>query len=163
MLNLTQQEPFWLDILPGQRTQFRPVETPMILAARHQAALAMRGAETVKDTDPEAFAALRAKSDAVFTTTLARFGIVAWEGVGDGTNSVEPTPANIKAYMANWRVFDSVDKLYVLPAIALDQADEKNASAPSQNGTGGAKMPEKDIAAPAAPSTESPAQTALTS
>jgi len=139
-------EPFWLDILPArtvgtgdaaetipaQRTQFRPIDMPMILTARQAATKAIHDAlppetkiETIAKEDPLAFAAAQAKSNHAFTLTMALLGIVAWEGVGDDDGSpVLPTPSNIKAYLANWRVFDAVDRQYVNPALV--NVSEKN-------------------------------------
>ncbi|HEY1630797.1 MAG TPA: hypothetical protein VGF56_05745 [Rhizomicrobium sp.] len=150
MLKLdTGAAPFWLEILPAhsfmdggnlveipaQRTRFRPIDTPMVLAAR------MRASEAAVAHPQTA----KAASSAAFTGIIAELGIVEWEGVGDKDgNPVEPTPENIASYLKNWRVFDEIDRKYVMPA--LSRHDEKNASAPSQNGTSGAKTRAKAIA-----------------
>ncbi|HEY4112859.1 MAG TPA: hypothetical protein VGM17_02255 [Rhizomicrobium sp.] len=128
-------EPFWLEVLPGQRTQFRPITTKTILVARNAGALAAKA-------DPEH--AEEASSEA-FTRSCAQQGIVAWEGVGDTSDNPLPvTPEAIAAYLSNWRIYDAIDKRYVIPALV--RGDEKNAFAPSQSGTTGAKIPAKGSA-----------------
>jgi hypothetical protein len=117
MLKLAfDREPFWLDILPGVRIQFRPITVAAILAARTMAADVLRkGCEDAE-----------VKAGLAFTSSLARFGIAAWEGIGDKDgNPVEPTKDTIDAALELWPVFDAVDRLYVAPAII--QAAEKNA------------------------------------
>jgi hypothetical protein len=116
MLKLAcDREPFWLDLLPGVRVQFRPISVAAILVARAAAAEVLRaGGE-----DAEIRAGL------AFTRALARSGIAAWDGIGDAEGRpVEPSPETIDAALELWPVFDAVDQLYVAPAIAQDA--EKN-------------------------------------
>lgn len=64
------QEPYWLDLIPGVRIQFRPVTVAAILVAHTAAADMLRaGGED---------AAI--KAGLAFTCSLAHFGIAAWEG-----------------------------------------------------------------------------------
>jgi hypothetical protein len=117
MLKLSiEREPFWLDLLPGVRVQFRPITVVAILVARAAAAEVLRGG----GEDAEIKAGL------AFTSSLARSGIVAWEGIGDADgHPVGPNPDNVDAALDLWPVFDAIDRLYVAPAIL--QSAEKNA------------------------------------
>jgi hypothetical protein len=161
MLKLdAQKEPFWLDILPGrtvqngkaaetipaQRTRFKPLTTVIVLAARAEAAKVALAAIPQKG-DGEivdeallsiAVAAAQAAGEEAFIRTCAILGIDAWEGVGDHEDKPLPvTPANIAAYVGNWRVYDAINAKYVNPGLV--RADEKNAFAPSRTGTSGAR------------------------
>jgi hypothetical protein len=70
-----------------------------------------------------------------FAVALARLAIVAWEGVGDAKgNPVEPGPETIPALMDIWPIFEAFQTRYVQKGLLLEQ--EKNASAPSQPGSG---------------------------
>ncbi|HXF88138.1 MAG TPA: hypothetical protein VNK48_07295 [Xanthobacteraceae bacterium] len=117
MLKLSiDREPFWLDVMPAVRIRLRPVTVASILAARAAAADALRAG----GADAQANAAF------AFTRTLARFGIVQWEGIGDKDgNPIAPTPETIDAALECWPIFDAIDRLYVAPVLL--QADEKNA------------------------------------
>ncbi len=110
------REPFWLDVLPGVRIQFRPVTVAAILVARSKAA------EVLSAGGEDA----AVKAGVAFTRTLAHSGIAAWTGVGDAEGRpVDPTPENIDAALELWPMFDAIDRLYVGPA--LIQEAEKNA------------------------------------
>jgi hypothetical protein len=116
MLRLaTGREPFWLDIVPGVRAQFRPISVAAILLARTAAADVLRaGGEDAM-----------VKAGVAFTSSLAHSGIAAWEGIGDvDGNPVEPTKETIDAALELWPVFDAIDRLYVGPALIQDA--EKN-------------------------------------
>jgi hypothetical protein len=117
MLKLSMdREPFWLDVLPGVRIQFRPATVAAILAARAAAAEVLRKGGEDAET----------RAGFAFTRALARSGIVAWEGIGDQDgNPLEPVPEAIDAALECWPVFDVIDRLYVAPVLL--QADEKNA------------------------------------
>lgn len=116
MLRLTtDREPFWLDILPGVRAQFRPISVAAILLARTAAA------EVLRAGGDDAMV----KAGIAFTRSLAHSGIAAWEGIGDADgNPVEPTRDTIDAALELWPLFDAVDRLYVGPALLQDV--EKN-------------------------------------
>jgi len=98
MLKLAfDREPFWLDLLPGVRVQFRPITVAAMV-----------------------------KAGVAFTRSLAHSGVAAWEGIGDADgNPVEPTKETIDAALEVWSLFDAVDRLYVGPALIQDA--EKNA------------------------------------
>ena len=116
MLRLaTEREPFWLDIVPGVRAQFRPISVAAILLARTAAADVLRAGG--KDA--------MVKAGVAFTSSLAHSGIAAWEGIGDADgNPVEPSRDTIDAALELWPVFDAIDRLYVGPALIPDA--EKN-------------------------------------
>ncbi|ARP98198.1 hypothetical protein [Pseudorhodoplanes sinuspersici] len=116
MLKLAfDREPFWLNLLPGVRVQFRPITVAAILLARTAAADVLRaGGDDAM-----------VKAGCAFTRSLAHSGIVAWEGIGDADgNPVEPTKETIDAAVEVWALFDAVDRLYVGPALLQDA--EKN-------------------------------------
>lgn len=112
------QEPFWLDLLPGVRVQVRPVSVSAMLLARAAAGEALKNAGQQEDGT--------VKAGEAFTRSLARSGIVAWEGIGhaDGV-PVEPSPERIDQLLDHWPAFDAVDRFYVAPALTQDA--EKNA------------------------------------
>ncbi|MBN9568700.1 MAG: hypothetical protein J0H79_13955 [Alphaproteobacteria bacterium] len=144
-LKTSSAEPFWLEILPGQKTQFKPVTMAMILVARESAARTMIDMMPTFDGEPIPDALADAAGRVRFCVTLAQHGIVDWEGVGDENgDKIAATPDVIAEYMANWRVFDAVQKLYVEPA--LEELAEKNVSAPLQRGTSRAKTAARTIA-----------------
>ena len=116
MLKLAfDREPFWLDLLPGVRVQFRPITVAAILLARTAAADVLRaGGDDAM-----------VKAGCAFTRSLAHSGIAAWEGIGDADgNPVEPTKDTIDAALELWPLFDAIDRLYVAPALPQDV--EKN-------------------------------------
>ena len=116
MLKLAfDREPFWLDLLPGVRVQFRPITVAAILLARTAAADVLRaGGDDAM-----------VNAGCAFTRSLAHSGIAAWEGIGDADgNPVEPNKDTIDAALEVWSLFDAVDRLYVGPALLQDA--EKN-------------------------------------
>jgi hypothetical protein len=112
----TDRAPFWLDLVPGVRVQFRPISVAAILLARTAAADVLRaGGDDAM-----------VKAGVAFTRSLAHSGIAAWEGIGDADgNPVEPSRETIDAALELWPVFDAIDRLYVGPALIQDA--EKNA------------------------------------
>ncbi len=117
MLKLAfDREPFWLDLLPGVRVQFRPITVAAIMLARTVAADVLRaGGDDAM-----------VKAGCAFTRSLAHSGIAAWEGIGDADGSpVEPTKETVDAALEVWSLFDAIDRLYVGPALIQDA--EKNA------------------------------------
>ncbi len=109
-------EPFWLNILPGVRIQFRPVTVAAMLIARGAASEALRaGGERAT-----------IEAGAAFTRALTHAGIVAWEGIGDASGKpIDPGRSSIEQLLELWSAFDAIDRLYVGPA--LMRLDEKNA------------------------------------
>jgi hypothetical protein len=116
MLKLAfDREPFWLDMLPGVRVQFRPITVAAVLLARTAAADVLRAG------GDEAMV----KAGCAFTRSLAHSGVAAWEGIGDADGKpVDPTKDTIDAALEVWPLFDAVDRLYVGPALIQDA--EKN-------------------------------------
>lgn len=148
----TKDYPPYDQRLPGLRLKVRPVTPAMSLAARDAAALVYRKAGVWPAQDPEAEAAIpeQVKYDAVvaFTVAMAQFAIIAWEGIaGAGDEPLPVTPENIRAALRVQPLYDFFDSAYVAPSAMMDA--EKNVSAPSQNGTSGAKTQAKATAATA--------------
>lgn len=156
-------EPFWLDLLPGVRVQVRPLTIAAMIAARQRASEALRAAASrvaaggggpepgsaagakeaaagsagepvaTSNVDPEAQDPVTVVQVAI-VRAVARSGILAWEGVGDAEGGpIDPTPAAIDDFVSIWPVFEALDRLYLAPAMAMEQ--EKNGSGPSRNGT----------------------------
>lgn len=106
--------PFWIDIAGGARVQVKPVTVAAIIAARQAAADALKAA------GDDATIGI-----AAFTRSLARWGIVAWDGIGDADGKpVDPSPEYIDALLEVLPAFDAIDRLYVVPALIGSQ--EKN-------------------------------------
>ena len=125
-----QRDPYWLDLLPGVRIKVRPITVAAIIAARQAAAEAMK--------TPEGDGLF--VGSAAFTRSVARWGILDWEGVGDADGApVAPAAEYIDALLELWQAFDALDRLYVAPA--LIGIDEKNASSLSPNGTSAGAKP----------------------
>lgn len=122
-LNL-KSEPFWFDLRHGVRVKVPPLTSAILIAARSDPALAA----LPEDAD------LGVRS-LVFCKAVARLTIADWQGVADGDgNPVPPTPEGIDALIDLYPMFEAFEIGYVAAhGLALDA--EKNASAPSPNGT----------------------------
>ena len=121
-LSTPSRDPFWLDILPGVRIQFRPISVADMLVARAAAAESLG---TKVEGDLALDRSTTVAAGAAFTRSLAQSGIVAWEGVGDANGkSIDPNPIAINQLLEVWPAFDAIDRLYVGPA--LTRLDEKN-------------------------------------
>ena len=127
-LSPTPREPFRLDILPGVRIRVRPISVAAVLIARARVAEKLRDlAAGATDEEKNALAS------AVFVASLAKSGVVEWEGIFGADGAPAPvTPETIDAALTILQVFDALDRRYVGPYLSTD--DEKNASAPSPNG-----------------------------
>ena len=134
-LDMTRK-PAWHDMPGGVRLKLLPITTALMAEARRDPDV-VAALETVpaEGDDPESS---RATDEAVaipFALALARLAIVDWEGVGDAKGSpVEPGPETIPALMDIWPIFEAFQTRYVQKGLLLEQ--EKNASAPSQPGSG---------------------------
>ena len=118
--------PKWLDLAPGLRLQVLPVTTAIMVAARN-------------DPEVEALpeAASKEEQALVMAKAVARRVVTGWEGVGDADGEPLPvTPEGIDALMDIWPIFEAFQRDCLAPHLMLDQ--EKNASAPSPNGTSAA-------------------------
>ena len=108
-LNL-KRENHWIDILSDVRLFVRPATTAVVMAAR---AAALKGADAEMDRG------------AAFVKSLARIAIVDWQGIGDTVGDPAPvTPDNVDALLDLWPVSEAFERLYLAPALLLEQ--EKN-------------------------------------
>ncbi len=109
-LNL-KREDYWLDLPHGIRLFLRPATTALVMAAR---------IEALKETDPDP--ALRGT---VLLKKLAQLAVIGWEGIGDDAgNPVDVTPEGVEALMDLWPIAEAFERLYLTPALLLEQ--EKN-------------------------------------
>ncbi|SFZ84420.1 hypothetical protein SAMN02983003_2000 [Devosia enhydra] len=116
-------EPKWLDLGAGLRLHVLPVTTAIMVAARTDPAV---------EALPEE--ASREEQALVMAKAVARRVVIGWEGVGDaGGNPVPVTPEGIDAALDIWPVFEAFQTRCLAPHLMLDA--EKNASAPSPNGS----------------------------
>ena len=134
-LDMTRK-PAWHDMPGGVRLKLLPITTALMAEARRDPDV-VAALETVPAEGDDAEMS-RATDEAVaipFAVALARLAIVEWEGVGDAKgNPVEPGPETIPALMDIWPIFEAFQTHYVQKGLLLEQ--EKNASAPSQPGSG---------------------------
>jgi hypothetical protein len=138
------REPRWLDLGHGVRLRVAPLTTSLMAAARSDAAV-MALAEGASN---ETIAVTMAKA-------LARLVVLDWEGVGDTDgNAVCVNPEGIDALLDILPLFEAFQLRYVAKGLLLEE--EKNASAPSPNGTSAAATntadPAPDLAVSAPPS-----------
>ena len=132
-LNMTA-DARWVDLLPGLRLVVWPVTTTIMAAARADAALG-----DLDDDSPREMLAV------TMAQAVARRIVVDWTGVGDDDGNPLPvTPDGIDALLNIWPVFEAFQEKALGPHLVLDA--EKNASAPSPNGTTAGAS---DIAQPA--------------
>jgi len=139
-LDMTRK-PAWHDFPGGVRLKLLPITTALMAEARRDpdVVAALQSVPPEGDVAPDADPAIsRATDEAVaipFAVALARLAIVEWEGVGDAKgNPVDPGPETIPALMDIWPIFEAFQTRYVQKGLLLEQ--EKNASAPSQPGSG---------------------------
>ncbi|MFZ1415828.1 MAG: hypothetical protein WAS73_14810 [Defluviicoccus sp.] len=124
-----KREPHWLDLGHGVRVHVRSCTTALMMAARAEVQRAAVPATNETQAAGERTAAL--------VKALGRLGIQEWEGVGDGEGEPVPlTPEGIDALLDLWPMAEAFERLYLGPALLLD--DEKNAFAPAPNGTSAA-------------------------
>lgn len=130
-----KREPHWLDLGHGVRVHVRPCTTALMMAAR---------AETQRSPVPSTNdAQATGERTAALVKSLGRLGVQEWEGVGDAEGEPVPlTPEGVDALLDLWPMAEAFERLYLGPALLLDE--EKNASAPAPNGTSAAG---RDIAA----------------
>jgi hypothetical protein len=130
-----KREPHWLDLGHGVRVHVRSCTTALMMGARAEAQRSAMPSTNETQAAGERTAAL--------VKALGRLGIQDWEGVGDGDGTPLPlTPEGIDALLDLWPMAEAFERLYLGPALLLD--DEKNAFAPAPNGTSAAGQ---DIAA----------------
>ena len=130
-----KREPHWLDLGHGVRVHVRPCTTALMMAARADVHRSIAPPQNETQAAGERTAAL--------VKALGRLGIQEWEGVGDAEGEPLPvTPEGVDALLDLWPMAEAFERLYLGPALLLDE--EKNASAPAPNGTSAAGQ---DIAA----------------
>ena len=124
-----KREPHWLDLGHGVRLHVRPCTTALMMAARAE----VQRAPVSSANDFQA----AGERTATLVKALGRLVVQAWEGVGDADGEPAPlTPEGVDALLDLWPMADAFERLYLGPALLLD--DEKNASAPAPNGTSAA-------------------------
>lgn len=117
-----KREPAWLELGHGVRLQVRPCTTALMMAARVAAA---REA-SVQDADERDGVGGAGERTAILIKTLGKLAGLAWEGVGDAKGKPAPlTPEGIEALLDLWPMAEAFERLYLAPALLLDQ--EKNA------------------------------------
>ncbi|MFZ1413884.1 MAG: hypothetical protein WAS73_04800 [Defluviicoccus sp.] len=133
-----KREPHWLDLGHGVRVHVRPCTTALMMAARADVHRSIAPPQNETQAAGERTAAL--------VKALGRLGIQAWEGVGDAEGEPLPvTTEGVDALLDLWPMAEAFERLYLAPALLLD--DEKNASAPAPHGTSAAG-PDTAAAAP---------------
>ena len=121
-LNLTAT-PEWLDLAPGLRLLVGPLTTALMVSAR---------ADPVVEAMPEGSGT--EELALAMAKAVARPAVLDWEGVGDADGKpVQVSPEGIDALLDIWPVFEAFQTRCLAPHLMLDA--EKNASAPSPNGT----------------------------
>ena len=124
-----KREPHWLDLGHGVRVHVRPCTTALMMAARAEVQRTAVPAQTEAQAAGERTAAL--------VKALGRLAVQAWEEVGHSGGEPAPlTPEGVDALLDLWPMADAFERLYLGPALLLD--DEKNAFAPAPNGTSAA-------------------------
>ena len=117
------REPRWLDLGHGVRLRVAPLTTSLMAAARSDAAVTA----LAESASNETIAVTMAK-------VLARLVVLDWEGVGDAAGEPVPvSPEGIEALLDILPLFEAFQLGYVAKGLLLEE--EKNASAPSANGT----------------------------
>lgn len=115
--------PRWLDMGHGVRLLVRPAGVSLVAAARRDPEVRA----CLPEGDEEALGVALARA-------LARLTILEWEGVGDESGApLDVTDEGVNALMEVLPIFGAFQSLYVEPGLMLES--EKNASAPSPNGT----------------------------
>ena len=129
---ILKREPHWLDLGHGVRVHVRPCTTALMMAARAEV---QRSAElSLSETQAAG------ERTAALVKALGRLGIQDWQGVGDADGEPVPlTPEGVDALLDLWPMAEAFERLYLGPALLLDE--EKNAFAPAPNGTSAAGHP----------------------
>ncbi len=124
-----QPEPYWMQIAQGARLRLKPADSVMLTAGR----VASREAAFAGADDRE--------GDFAFLVACVFWGLLEWEGVGEGEGE-EAAAISVDAIerllRQNVTIHDQLDSEYLLPVLLREA--EKNASAPSPNGTSAAAL-----------------------
>lgn len=153
-------EPYWLDLPQSVRVQVRPLTAAVMGAAQSYAERIIRErilqqAEILgfgapidgpdyRDTDVRAGAVSEE-----LAVGLARFGIIAWEGVGDEAGTPLPLSDAARAAFGRSELSGEFLKAYSAPLRQVDA--EGNASAPVPNGSSVLGATTADVAPTPAP------------
>lgn len=125
MLRISEQaEPQWFDIASGARILMRPADSVMVEAGRAASLKAAMAGEKAADVDH------------AFLVGCVVWGAIEWEGIAaEGSDELAPiTEETVSPLLRqNLAVRDQLDRDYVVPMLLRES--EKNASAPSPNGT----------------------------
>ena len=124
-----KREPHWLDLGHGVRVHVRPCTTALMMAARAEVQ------RTAVSSHNEAEAV--GERTATLVKALGRLAVKDWEGVGDADGEPAPLTAEaVDALLDLWPMAEAFERLYLGPALLLDE--EKNALGPAPNGTSAA-------------------------
>ena len=96
-LDLFPDGPIWIDLPHNVRLRCKPFSTAALSASKLHAAREIQAARAAGVLDDDG---LRGLGFAAFVRGLARYTVIEWEGVGDGTG--EPlacTPDHVSALM----------------------------------------------------------------
>jgi hypothetical protein len=106
------REPRRLDLGHGVAVTVRPATSALMMAARRAAS-----ARPEIDNDERI---------TVLVKAIGRLAITAWEGVGDANGDpVEPSPERIEALLDLWPFAEAFQRLYVGPALLLDEEKKR--------------------------------------
>jgi hypothetical protein len=124
-----KREPHWLELGHGVRLHVRPCTTALMMAARAEA----QRSPVLATNDAQA----AGERTAALVKALGRLGIEQWDGVGDAEGEIVPlSPEGVDALLDLWPMAEAFERLYLGPALLLDE--EKNALGPAPNGTSAA-------------------------
>jgi len=131
-------EPYWLDLPLGVRVQGRPL-TGLIMRRAQYSALRRQGevlAEVGGQDDPPI--ARKVLYEQLLAEELARFGVVAWEGVEHTAGkAMDCTPEAVADLFSKlWQLSGPFIQAYL--AEVQSRIDEGNGSRPAPGGTSGA-------------------------
>lgn len=147
MLFQLQQEPIWVELIPGEgeRAAVEVLAAPARRAAK-RAAHRSSGAllEGVDSDAAKQDFELLAQVGEAFGTSLLRARILDWRGIGDLDGVPVPfSAAALEAFLDDETLYEAAYAKLVTPEL-LKEA-EKNGLSPSQNGTGAGATPENAI------------------
>lgn len=139
-------------LIPGVRAQFAKITRSMKRRAKRAAA------GLIGEVGEGATRDLLDLADAgeAFSEALIRAGLLDWEGIGYSLEQPMPvTPETIEMFLADERLFDAVDREYVLPEVLWEA--EKNGLSVSPSGIGEAATPASDtVISPVAGTIDAP-------
>lgn len=156
---LEKQEPRWIELLPA-RGKKPPVE---VLFPPQPGAKALRKArEAAREVLRRGGSDAMMDAGEAFSMAMIRYSILDWRGIGDEREQpvapthdveivdpetgavIEVKPGTISAFLAEPRLYEAADRVFVVPWAQRDA--EKNGLAPSPAGTSAGAMPGGDTA-----------------